>query len=43
MHEYVENRDELAANLNAARHAGTRLSATLERLAEAITRHEQAP
>ncbi len=43
VHEYVENRDELAANLNAARKASTLLTTTVVRVAEAITRHEQTP
>lgn len=41
VHEYVENRDELAANLNAARTASTLLTTTLVRVAEAIVRYEQ--
>jgi hypothetical protein len=43
VHEYVENRDELAANLNTARKASTLLTTTLVRVAEAITRREQTP
>lgn len=40
VHEYVENRAELADNLNAARLASGLLTATLARVAEAITRYE---
>lgn len=43
VHEYVENREELAANLNAARKASTLLTTALVRVAEAITRYEQTP
>ena len=43
VHEYVENRDELADNLNAARKASTMLATTLTRVAEAVTRYEQTP
>ena len=37
VHEYVESRDELAANLNEANRASVELAATLERVAEALT------
>lgn len=37
-HEYVEDRAELADNLSAARVASTLLTATLARVAEAISR-----
>lgn len=38
VHEYVESRDELAANLNAARSASTLLTTTLAHVADAISR-----
>ena len=43
VHEYVENKDELANNLNEANRASVQLVATLERVAEALTRREPAP
>jgi hypothetical protein len=36
VHEYVENMDELAANLNEAKRASAQLTTTLERVAEAL-------
>lgn len=38
VHEYVENMDELAANLNEAKRASGQLTETLEQVAEALTR-----
>lgn len=43
VHEYVENMDELAANLNEAQRASAQLTATLERVAEALKSREAAP
>lgn len=43
VHEYVESRDELAANLNEARVASQMLTSTLARVSEAISGFESAP
>lgn len=43
VHEYVENRAELADNLNAARLASTLLTTTLTQVAQALTTFQDSP